>query len=144
MSGSGPEDYIFARPLAGPGSGGVTAGPDWEAVRRAAPAGAGLTYPDEADFARYLRTVEAFGGASGGAGAVVRDLDHARNACAKPRFNLELCTRDRKAHQCVRARAAGRLRRARARAPAPQPARSRRPRRRRHRRRRRRRHSPAG
>jgi hypothetical protein len=135
---------MFARPLAGPGSGGVTAGPDWEAVRRAAPAGAGLTYPDEADFARYLRTVEAFGGASGGAGAVVRDLDHARNACAKPRFNLELCTRDRKAHQCVRARAAGRLRRARARAPAPQPARSRRPRRRRHRRRRRRRHSPAG
>lgn len=117
MSGSGPEDYLFARPVAGTvGAGGLlTAGPTWEAVRRAPAAGAAttaagsahsangsaLTYPDEVDFARYLRTVEAFGGPAGGTGSIIRDLDHARNACAKPRFNLELCTRDRKAHQCV-------------------------------------------
>jgi len=117
MSGSGPEDFLVAQPLAGGGSGAagaggvplLTSGPGWEVVRRAPPAaGAPLTYPDEADFLRHLRTVESFSAAAGAAGAAVRDLDHARNACAKPRFSLEMCSRDRRAHQCVRGRGGGR------------------------------------
>ena len=76
-------------------SGLVTAGPDWVALRAPRPPSApALDYPDEGDFARLRRLASAYDSAAGvagaGAGAVIRDLDVARNLCAKPRFNFEV------------------------------------------------------